>query len=173
MGQGVAYESEAARAVSLNWRPVAQACIDVATARRERTTFELRMVARALMDERDELPSEVARAMGWQSELDAESGEEDTGADQDWTFARLESCSADQLARFTVLLAIAYSPIAWGPNSVPEKLSIAAHFGVDPENPSQSVEAGCAGENQTDEPADAGVARDPNTSDMFPEGAPA
>jgi hypothetical protein len=38
----------------------------------------------------------------------------------------------------------------------------------DPIVSNQSVEAGSAGDEAKDEPADAGVARDPNTADMFP-----
>jgi ParB/RepB/Spo0J family partition protein len=164
MGQGVAYESPAHHAADHDWRAIMRSCCDVAAARAARTTFELRLVAHALLFEMD-VPRAVALHMGWVADL--ELVESDDGDASDWAHGRIDEMTPDQLGKFCVLMALDNSPYKWGRDGIPHKLAIAAHFDVDPENPRRSVEAGSAGNDQTDEPADAGVARDPNTSDMF------
>lgn len=166
MGQGVAYETPAHRAADNDWPAIMRACCDVAAARAVRTTFELRMVAHALLFEMD-VPCAVADSMGWLGDIEAV--ENDDGDLCDWTHTRLDTLNPDQLARFCVLMALDILPYKWGRDAIPQKLEIAAHFGVDPESPGRpTLEAGSAGDEQTDEPADAGgVERDPNTSDMF------
>jgi hypothetical protein len=144
------------RAVSLHWvGKIAPLCLAAAAERESRTTFELRMICRTLMQDRDSLPSEISTAMGWQEQIDLEGGGE-CEADEAWTFSRLEVATADELARFATLCALSFAPCTYGEPGLEEKLAIAAEYGIDV--------VAAAAEDKKDEPADAGA---PANADLF------
>jgi ParB/RepB/Spo0J family partition protein len=137
-----------------NWEKVAGVIMKRAAARTNRSLEELRWAACALIEAQYDVNDNVLDAMGWREELVAleNSDVEDKPSDEaDFTFRKLKTATADELATFIVLQAIALAPYGEF-NQVEaraQKLAIAAHYGVD-------VIAAAGLQEQTDDAGDAG-----------------
>lgn len=114
------------------WGLVQQSIMDRVCERRERTAPEMLLVARCLMQDRYDLPDDVAAAMGWSAERDAALAADGDLSEEDWCLGKLATCEPWEVAQFAVLMAISCAPIQVGSDeSREEKLALAQMYGVD------------------------------------------
>lgn len=137
------------------WGLVQQSIMDRVCEQRERTAPEMLLVARCLMQDRYDLPDDVAAAMGWAEEMEAATAADNDLSEEEWCLAKLARCESWEVAQFTVLMAVSCAPVEMGTEeSRAEKLALAQMYGVDvlavtaqavEEDEEQTDDAGSAG----------------------------
>lgn len=112
-----------------HWKDLNATIMEVA-AGRPRTTDELRMVIRYLLEQEDEVPDEVLYSMRWELEWQ----DVDLDYTVDWLDAKMATMSADELGKLLVLWVISQTG-NWAPLSkIPtqeKRVRLARTYGVD------------------------------------------